>query len=506
MQKGNSDTMKALNYNTLREAGYKGYLLESAPVRVIQFGEGGFLRAFTDYFFDIANEQCGFNGKIAMVQPTPHGRTAPVLNAQEGLYTLYLRGRENGEAVDKRRVISVGDYCYNPYLADEWQALKKLAVSDELEYILSNTTEAGITYDETAVPDGDIAPASFPAKLTILLYERYLAGKKGLILLPCELIDNNGAELKKCVIKHASDWHLEKEFTAWVEQENYFCSTLVDRIVSGAVRDETEKQRLNEENGYIDELPDVGEVFGAWYIEGPAFLEDKLPFAGASLPIHVVPEVAPYKKRKVRILNGAHTGFVLGAYLASQDIVRDCMQNDAIHGFMNKILYDEVIPILPLDQSDCESFAAAVTDRFNNPFVDHQLLSISLNSTSKWKARNMPSFLDYVEKFGRLPAALTMSLAAYIAFYSCDIQRREENALVCRRPAGNEYRVQDDASVLDFYAARKNASDETLVHDVLANTAFWDQDLSQISGLQEAVLKDLTLIRSQGAEKAFASV
>ena len=262
---------------------------------------------------------------------------------------------------------------------------------------------------------------------------------------------------------------------------------------------------MQEENGYIDNLMDVGEVFGVWYIEGPEELAEKLPFKKAGLNVHVVPEVAPYKKRKVRILNGAHTGFVLGAYLAGEEIVRDCMHNDTIHGFMNKMLYDEVIPVLPLDKEDCKNFAAAVTDRFNNPFVDHQLMSISLNSTSKWRARNMPSFLDYIEKFGKLPECLTMSLAAYIAFYSTNIVRREEDGLICVRPKGNEYKVQDDAWVLDFYFNHKDASDASLVEDVLENEKMWGQDLTKIEGLQDKVTEDLALIRKEGSLAAYAS-
>ena len=324
-------------------------------------------------------------------------------------------------------------------------------------------------------------------------------------ILSCELIDNNGKELQKCVDQYIELWGLEDGFRRWVDEDNLFCSTLVDRIVPGRIRDPEEVRKLTEENGYEDPLIDVGEVFGVWYIEGPKELEERLPFKAAGVNVHVVPEVAPYKKRKVRILNGAHTGFVLGAYLAGQDIVRDCMHNDTIRGFMNKMLYDEVIPILPLDEDDCKEFAAAVTDRFNNPFVDHQLMSISLNSTSKWKARNMPSFLEYIEKFGKLPAALTMSLAAYIAFYSSDIQERAEDGLLCKRPAGDIYKVQDDAWVLDFYYDRKDSDAAALVHDVLSNTRMWDRDLTQIAGLEELVLKDLEMIRSEGAEAAYKS-
>ena len=498
--------MEKLNYEVLKNSGYEGYILDKgvAPVKVLQFGEGNFLRAFVDYWFDMANEKAGWNGKIALVQPIAQGLTA-LVNEQEGLYTLYLRGSENGEKVNRRRVISAVDACYNPYDEKDWEKIREIACSDELEYMASNTTEAGITYDPSCTPD-QLPPASFPAKVTVLLHERYLAGKKGIVFLSCELIDANGQELKKDVLRHAKDWGYEKGFAEYIEKECLFCSTLVDRIVPGRIRDPKELEALNAENGYEDALLDVGEVFGVWYIEGPEWLAEKLPFKKAGLNVHVVPEVAPYKKRKVRILNGAHTGFVLGAYLAGKEIVRDCMQDATIHGFMNRLLFDEVIPILPLDREDCEKFAAAVTDRFNNPFVDHQLLSISLNSTSKWKARDLPSLLEYREKFGKLPEALCMGFAAYMAFFSCDLQRKEDGALIGKRPAGNEYRIQDDEWVLDFYWEHKDDDARAFAHAVLSNEKMWDEDLTKIPGLEEKVAGDLALIRSAGAEAAYASL
>lgn len=494
--------MDQLNYQVLKASGYQGYILEDAPVKVMQFGEGNFLRAFVDYWFDCANEKAGWNGKVTLVQPIAQGLTE-LVNQQEGLYTLYLRGSENGEKVDRKRVISSVKDCINPYT--DWDKVLELAKSDDLEYVASNTTEAGIVYDPDSTFE-QVPPVSFPAKLTRLLYERFKAGKKGLTILSCELIDDNGKELKKDVLKHVEAWNLGEDFAKWVDQDNLFCSTLVDRIVPGRIRDQEEVRRLEEINGYSDPLMDVGEVFGVWYIEGPAYLEDQLPFKKAGLNVHVVPEVAPYKKRKVRILNGAHTGFVLGAYLAGKEIVRDCMHDDVIRNYMNKMLNEEIIPILPLDKDDCLKFASAVEDRFNNPFVDHQLMSISLNSTSKWKARNMPSFLEYVDKFGKLPPVLSMSLAAYIAFYSNDLQRREADGLIAKRPLGNEYKIQDDAWALDFFWERKDASVENLVHDVLSNTQMWDQDLTQIPGFEELTVKNLKLIREKGAEEAYASV
>lgn len=495
--------METLNYEVLAKSGYNGYILKDAPEKVLQFGEGNFLRAFVNYWFDVSNEKAGWNGKCVLVQPIAPG-LAKMINAQDGLYTLYLRGRQNGEKVDAKRVISSVSRCLNPYEQADYQAMMDVAVSDDLEYIVSNTTEAGIVYD-AACAQNDCPPASFPAKLTQVLYARYKAGKKGVVMLSCELIDNNGKELLKCVNQYIDQWALEDGFKKWVNEDCTFCSTLVDRIVPGRIRDAEEVARLEAENGYHDDLIDVGEVFGVWNIEGPEWLGEKLPFKAAGVNCPVVPDVTPYKKRKVRILNGAHTGFVLGAYLAGFDIVRDCMHDDTVRSYMNKMLLEEVVPILPLDQEDCKQFAAAVEDRFNNPFVNHELMSISLNSTSKWRARNMPSFLEYVEKNGTLPACLTMSFAAYIAFYSNDIQGLTDKGLVCKRAKGNEYVISDDAWVMEFYNDHKNDDIPTLVHAVMTNEQMWGQDLTAVAGFEDATVKNLTLIRTEGAKAAYAS-
>ena len=493
--------MSQLNYQVLKESGYKGYVLHDAPEKVMQFGEGNFLRAFADDFFDIANEKAGFNGKVVMVQPIASG-LSELINKQEGLYTLYLRGNEKGRKVDDKRLISCCSRALNPY--GEWDKVLELARSKDLEIIVSNTTEAGIVHESESKFD-QTPPISFPAKLTRVLYERFKAGLPGLVILSCELIDNNGKELLRCVNEYIKDWGLDDAFKAWVNDKNTFCSTLVDRIVPGRIRNPEEVKALNKANGYEDELIDVGEVFGVWIIEGPAGLEDRLPFKKAGVPVHVVPDVTPYKKRKVRILNGAHTGFVLGAYLAGFDIVRDCMNNDTIRGFMNKMLYDEVIPTLPLDKNDLIQFAEAVQDRFNNPFVNHELMSISLNSASKWKARNMPSFLEYVEEHKKLPVCLTMSLAAFIAFYSNQIQELNDKGLVCKRAKGNTYTISDDRWVLEFFYEHRNDSPEALVHAVLSDVKMWDQDLTKIAGLEKAVADGLRKIRSEGAEEAYRS-
>jgi len=495
--------METLNYAVLKKSGYTGYILENAPEKVMQFGEGNFLRAFVNYWFDIANEKAGWNGKCCLIQPIAQGLTQQI-NRQEGLYTLYLRGSENGQKVDRKRVISSVSRCLNPYEAEGFAEMMQLAVSDELEYIVSNTTEAGIVYDP-ACNLQDTPCASFPGKLTQVLYARFNAGKSGVVILSCELIDNNGKELQKCVNQYIDQWGLEDAFRCYINEKCTFCSTLVDRIVPGRIRDRAELARLEEENGYADELMDVGEVFGVWNIEGPAWLEDKLPFRKAGVNCTVVPDVTPYKKRKVRILNGAHTGFVLGAYLGGYDIVRSAVQDEAVLGFMNKMLFEEILPILPLPREDVESFAAAVQDRFNNPFINHELMSISLNSTSKWRARNMSSFLEYMEKFGTLPVCLTMSFAAYIAFFSSDIQQLNDQGLVCRRSAGNCYTCNDDRWVLEFYWAHRNDSISELVHAVMTNLQMWGQDLTLIPGFEAATVENLGKLRSSGAIAAFRS-
>ena len=470
---------------------------------MLQFGEGNFLRAFADYWFDMANEKAGWNGKCVLVQPIAQGLTQ-LINRQEGLYTLYLRGRQNGEKVDAKRVISSVSRCLNPYEKQDYDAMMDVAAGEALEYIVSNTTEAGIVYDPSCRLE-DCPPASFPAKLTQVLLHRWRAGRPGVVVLSCELIDNNGKELLRCVNQYIKQWGLKEGFARWVNGDCTFCSTLVDRIVPGRIRDAAEAARLEDENGYRDALIDVGEVFGVWNIEGPEWLAEKLPFRAAGLNCPVVPDVTPYKKRKVRILNGAHTGFVPGAYLAGYDIVRDCMQDDVILGFMNRMLHEEVIPTLPLDRQDLEAFAAAVQDRFNNPFINHELMSITLNSTSKWRARNMPSLLEYAQTAGKLPPCLAMSFAAYIAFYSSDIQALTEQGLVCRRPKGNEYTVSDDRWVLEFYYSRRGVSDETLVHDVMTNEKMWGQDLTLVPGFEQAAAENLRRIRTEGARAAFAA-
>lgn len=492
--------MDTLSYKTLEKIGYDGYLLKDAPERVLQFGEGNFLRAFVDYFIDMMNEKAGFNSKVVLVQPIANKeggfKLNEVINSQDGLYDLYLRGFQDGKKVNDKRVISCVSRCLNVY--SDYQAVMDCASNPDLRFIVCNTTEAGIAYDESCKYE-DCPASTYPAKLTKFMHERFLKfgnqKGKGFIILACELIDDNGKKLEEYVLKYAQDWNLGEEFINWIKQENIFCSTLVDRIVTGYPRNEAEQ--INNENGYIDNIIDTGEIFGFWVIEGPQSIKDEFPCEKAGLPILICDDHKPYKQRKVRILNGAHTSFVLGAYEAGQHIVRDCMHDEVISSFMNKTLFDEVIPTLTLSKEDCEQFAASVIDRFKNPFIDHQLLSISLNSTSKWKARVMPSLLGYVKKYNKLPECITASFAFYIKFYQG--QELTEKGLVAHREDKEEYIISDDRAILEFYLAHKDDSVEEIVKAVASNIDFWGQDLTLIKGFEQAVVKYLNDINSKGA-------
>ncbi len=474
--------MDRLSFATLEKQGYAGYVLRDAPEKIVQFGEGNFLRAFADYFVDEMNEKAGFNAKVVLVQPRGgHPEAADRFGEQDGLYTLILRGREDGKAVERTRVISAASRCLDP--KRDWQKLLECAVKPELRFVISNTTEAGIAFDP-ACGAGDTPPSAFPAKLTLFLHERWKKGLGGLIILSCELIDHNGQELRRCVNEYVKLWGLEADFARWLEKENIFCSTLVDRIVTGGAKGDA--PALWEKFGYEDQLIDTGEVFAAWVIEGPQCIKDELPFEKAGLPIRVVDDVTPYKQRKVRILNGAHTSMVLGAYLAGKNIVRECMQDKAIRAFLEKAMFEEIIPTLDLPEEELKSFAASVIDRFDNPFIDHQLLDISLNSASKWKARVMPSLTEYVRRCGALPRCLSFSLAAFIDFY-----RRGERG-------GVSYPVRDDAWVLEFFAAHRDDTNAALAHAVVSDERLWDGALAGIDGLEAAVAAALDRIDEIG--------
>ena len=460
------------------------------PVRVVQFGEGNFLRAFVDYFIDILNEKTDFNGSVAIVKPISYG-TLERFEKQNCLYTVLLRGKENGETVNAHRIITSVDRAVDG--AETWQNLADLAKCPTVRFVISNTTEAGIVLDESDVMDG--VPTTYPGKLTKFLYERYLAFSgakdKGLILLPVELIEDNGKKLRTCVLRLSEIWKLPEEFVKWVEEACIFCSTLVDRIVTGYPAAEAESICSNL--GYHDELLDVGEPFGLWVIESDYDLRKELPFEQAKIPVIFTDNQKPYRERKVRILNGAHTSSVLGAWLYGKNIVRD-MMNDAVTGaFVRKTVLEEIAPQVPLKKEDAEAFADAVFERFENPFIDHKLLDISLNSVSKWKARVLPSLKDHYAKNHALPKGLTFSFAALLAFYSS--QDLQSDGLHACRNDGTPYVIRDDKSVLEFFATKSNLPAEEFVRAVAENTAFWGEDLTQYEGFVSIVEESLIALR-----------
>ena len=467
------------------------------PVRVLQFGEGNFLRGFADYMIDIANEKGQFDGDIVLIKPIEFG-SLERFEKQDCLYTVSLRGIIDGKAEVKNRIItSIADTADAIGEYDKYMEYAKL---DTLRFIISNTTEAGIVYDENDRFEYT-PPHTFPGKLTGFLFERFRyfegASDKGLIMLPVELIDDNGIHLKECVLKQIDNWNLGEDFKNWVETSCVFCSTLVDRIITGYPKGEDEK--LWEEWNYRDELIVTGEPFALWVIECPKDISAEFPLDKAGLPVIYTDNQKPYKQRKVRILNGAHTSFVLASFLCGNDIVLQSMEDEDILKFIQKTIYDEVIPTLTLPKKDLEDFAQAVITRFKNPYVKHALLSISLNSVSKWRARCLPSFLGYIEQKKTLPAHLTFSLAALMAFYTGSEIR--DGALIGHR-GEEEYKIMDDAAVLEFFAANSSKDAKEFTEEFLAREDFFGQNLNEIEGLTDAVSEYLEDIRKLGMREA----
>ncbi len=450
------------------------------PVKVVQFGEGNFLRAFVDYMIDIANEKGVFGGDIVIVKPISFG-SLDAFKEQNNLYTVVLRGKQNGEVINKSRVItsvSKALDCKDDY--EEYMALARL---DTLRFVVSNTTEAGIVLDESDGFDG--LPRTYPGKLTKFLFERYTAFSgakdKGLIILPVELIENNGGKLKECVLALAKIWKLPDAFADWIESSNVFCSTLVDRIVTGYPRGYADE--VCKELGYEDKLVDIGEPFALWVIESKKDISGELPLNKIGLPVVFTDNQKPYRERKVRVLNGAHTSSVLAGYLYGIDIVRDCMNDKIMGRFIRRVVNEEIVPQVNLPLDEVRTFASSVFERFENPFIDHALLSISLNSVSKWKARVLPSFKDYYKNNGKLPRLITFSFAALLAFYSSNDLR--EDTLYAKRPNGDEYAVHDDKAVLEFFA--QNTGKPDFVEKACRNADFWGEDLTRYNDFCKTV-------------------
>ena len=391
------------------------------------------------------------------------------MNAQDCKYNLFLRGVDNGQVVNERTYIESVSRAINPYT--DFDSYMALAENPDLRVIISNTTEAGIEYLGTEKLT-DRPAKSYPAKLTQFLYKRFQTGLNGFILLPCELTDHNADLLRECVNKYAKLWELGEDFEKWLKKENTFCNTLVDRIVTGYPRDEVEE--LTKQIGYKDNMIDTGEIFHLWVIEG--HFEEELPFNKAGINVVWTDNVDPYKKRKVRILNGAHTSMVLGAYLYGLETVGECLKDETVCAFLKKCIFEEIVPTLGNTETDIK-FGEAVLERFSNPFIKHMLLSIALNSVSKFQVRVLPTILEYKEQNGVYPPALTFSMAALIAFYRTD-------------------KSNDVPEVMEFM---KGAS----VEEILKKEEYWQSDLTDMI---PDVQKYYDLIEDQGMKAAYAEI
>ena len=407
--------------------------------RVIQFGEGGFLRGFVDWMIAKINDNSDFDASVVVVQPIENGM-CDILTEQNCVYTHLIRGVEG---VDKT-VVDVISRCVKPY--DNFNEYLALAEQPEFRFIVSNTTESGIVFSaEDKITDAP--PKSFPAKLTLLLKRRYELSLPGFIFLPCELIDRNGDNLKKCILQYADLWNLGEGFIKFVNEENIFTNTLVDRINTGYPKGE------NIDLGYEDKMLNTSEYFHLWVIETDYDLEAEIPFSKADLNVIITKdELEMYRTRKVRILNGAHTSLVPYALLSGKDTVKSCVDDPVMREHIRKCVFDEIIPTLDLPREELVDYAESVITRFENPYIKHYLSSIALNSVSKFKVRVLPSILEYIKRFGKMPETLIFSFAKLIEFYKTDM-------------------TNDAPEVVDFM---KKSS----VEDILKNTELWGEDLS----------------------------
>jgi tagaturonate reductase len=463
------------------------------PIKIVQFGAGNFMRAFADWMIDRMNVTADFNAGVAVVQPIPTG-PGEEINAQDGLYTVYLQGLRDGKAVREHTVVGCIRYSVNPYT--DFKSYIKLAETESLQFVLSNTTEAGIVYRAEDKSD-DCPPVSFPAKLTVFLYHRYRYFKgdpdKGCIVIPCELIENNGKTLKEILLRYSADWKLGEGFISWLDTANIFCDSLVDRIVPGFPKDTIDD--IQRELGYEDSLVTVAEQFYLWVIEAQERVQSEFPAEGAGLNVVFTHDLTPYRTRKVRILNGGHTALVPVAYLLGLDTVGEAVADPLAGRYLREAIFEEIIPTLDLPRPELESFAHSVLERFQNPYVKHYLTSIALNSVSKFRTRVLPSILAYQKRTGTLPQKLVFSLAALMAFYK---GKRGETPIP----------LQDEQPVLAHFEkvwGRYDGTDQglvALVTETLGKEAFWDSNLNLVDGLTDEVFRYLLSIEKQGMVEA----
>ena len=463
------------------------------PTKVIQFGEGNFLRAFVDWIIWNTNQKTNFNAGVVVVQPIENGMVE-MLNSQDGLYHVNLQGIDKGEAVDSIQMIDVINGGLNPYTQnDEFMAL---AEDPNIRFVISNTTEAGIAFDPSCRLK-DKPASSYPGKLTQLLYRRFqhFGGdkSKGLIILPCELIFLNGKELKKCISQYIELWQLGEEFKAWFEEACGVYCTLVDRIVPGYPKDTIDQ--IHERIGYMDNFVVKGEIFHLWVIEAPESVAAEFPADKAGLNVLFVPSEAPYHERKVTLLNGPHTVLSPVGYLSGLDTVKECVEDPEIGEFVKKVMYEELMETLNLPKPELQAFADSVVERFVNPYVKHFVTSIMLNSFPKYKTRDLPGLKTYLERKGELPKGLVLGLAGIITYYKGGFRGDVEIV------------PNDDAAIIELLKNLWSAGDGRKVAEgVLAAEFIWGEDLNAIPGLTDMLSADLALIQAEGMRAAVKSI
>ena len=463
------------------------------PTKVIQFGEGNFLRAFVDWIIWNTNQNTDFNAGVVVVQPIERGMV-DMLNAQDGLYHVNLQGIDKGEAVDSIQMIDVINGGLNPYTQNaEFMAL---AEDPNIRFVISNTTEAGIAFDPSCKLE-DKPASSYPGKLTQLLYRRYnhFNGdkSKGFIILPCELIFLNGKELKKCIYQYIDLWNLGEGFKTWFEEACGVYCTLVDRIVPGYPKDTIDQ--IHERIGFSDNLVVKGEIFHLWVIEAPESVAAEFPADKAGLNVLFVPSEAPYHERKVTLLNGPHTVLSPVGYLSGLDTVKECVEDPEVGAFVKKVMYEELMETLNLPKPELQQFADSVVERFVNPYVKHFVTSIMLNSFPKYKTRDLPGLKTYLERKGELPKGLVLGLAGIITYYKGG--KRGDVEIV----------PNDDAAIVELLKNLWATGDvRKLAEGVLAAEFIWGEDLNAVPGLTELLTTDLELIQKEGMRAAVKSV
>lgn len=479
--------IEQLNQHALREEQRSAYeKMSEAPVTVLQIGEGNFLRGFFDWMIHESRKQGLFQGNIAVVQPRPTGKPKiEALASQDGLYTLVTRGLEDGIAVERAEVMNVFSNVFDPY--SDWKRFLSLAELPELRFIVSNTTEAGLAYQPEVWSESEPI-ASYPGKLTRFLYHRYEtfngAADRGLICLPCELLERNGDTLRDCILKYCEDWQLPEAFKQWVLDHNYFLNSLVDRIVTGYPKQE-QAETWFKEWGYRDPMLTTAEPYHLWAIEADESLAKELPLHNAGLNVLWVEDLKPYQQRKVSILNGAHTFMALYGLLQGLEEVRVTMEHGHTRKLIQQTIEQEIIPTLPYDAEDLKQYAGQVYERFLNPFIQHRLTDIAMNSLSKFKTRLFPAIHFYLEKEGKLPEGLATAFTALLRFYQI---KKSDTGYEGKTFAGDSYVLRDDLSLLErkeqiwstYLETRTASALQQAVEEILELEGLWGMNVNKL--------------------------